>query len=249
MKRRAHLRNRQPGKQHFSRRRAAITRGHDWPAPDPSTRVELDLVVDRPLRRHEGEFVVATGLGAILVSVSSAFVKLLDLPKLSEVSVAALGGALVLIGFLLRYDSKPAPSNSTTPAPTPPIAQPQPEAVDLPSMTGQLSGILAELRQQYGMAYRTRTWIDDVLPEFGPEFDDPTLARDLLAVAALDAGGIRADVTGLVRTHSPEEIIATGRALLQALKNVLAACEGSIDQPAVRPSDPSRWPVVVAESF
>jgi hypothetical protein len=243
MKQRAHLRNRHGGKHHADSRRSSKKRGRNWPAPDPLTRVELDLVVDAAVRRpHEGEFVVATGLGAILVSVSSAFAKLLDLPKLSEVSVAALGAALVLVGFLLRYDSKPTPSNAT-----PPVAEPQPNAIDLPSMTGQLSGILSELRQQYGMAYRTRTWIDEMLPSYGHDLDDPTLARDLLAVAALDAGGIRADVTGLVEAHSPEQIIATGGALLDALQNVLASCEGSIDQPPVRPSDPSRWPVAVAD--
>ena len=46
------------------------------------------------------------------------------------------------------------------------------------------------------MAYRTRTWIEEILPTYGLPLADPALARDLLAVAALDAGGIRADVAG-----------------------------------------------------
>ena len=115
-------------------------------------------------------------------------------------------------------------------------------------MTGQLSEVLAELRHEYGMAYRTRTWIEEMLPEYGAQLDDPVLARALLAVAALDAGGIRADVSGLVGSHGIDEIIATGKVVLAALHEVRAACDRSGDRAVVpvRASDPSRWPASVS---
>ena len=124
----------------------------------------------------------------------------------------------------------------------------RPVAVDLPSLTGQLGEVLAELRHEYGMAYRTRTWIEEMLPVYGAQLDDPVLARAVLAVAALDAGGIRADVSGLLESHGKDEIIATGKVVLAALNEVRAACDGSGHRFAVpvRPSDPSRWPALVS---
>lgn len=115
--------------------------------------------------------------------------------------------------------------------------------IDLPSLTGQISGVLAVLRQKYGVAYRSHTWIDKMLPAHGAEIRDPALARDLLAAAALDAGGIRADVTSLAESHPREHIVATGNSILFALQNVLAACVVPTDLlPAPLPSDPSSWP-------
>ena len=112
-----------------------------------------------------------------------------------------------------------------------------------PSLTGQISGVLGELRRQHGIVYRTRTWIEDMLPGYGAELSDPVLARDLLAAAALDAGGIRADVARIAEAHTREEIVATGSALLAALQNVLAACAVPTDLlPTPRPSDPTSWP-------
>jgi hypothetical protein len=123
------------------------------------------------------------------------------------------------------------------------IATKAPLSVDLPSLTGQIGAVLTHLRQHYGMAYRTRTWIEQMLPAYGAEFDDPALARDLLGAAALDAGGIRADVTTLAERHSREQIVETGCTILRALQNVLAACELPTDLlPMPHPSDPSSWP-------
>jgi hypothetical protein len=131
------------------------------------------------------------------------------------------------------------------PAPDPATRQPRPVVVDLPSLTGQISEVLAELRHEYGMAYRTQTWIEEMLPAFGAELGNPVLARSLLAVSALDTGGIRADVSGISAVNSTDEIIATGTVLLASLQRLREACDGSDDHPAavVRPSDPSRWPV------
>ncbi len=122
----------------------------------------------------------------------------------------------------------------------------RPVVLDLPSLTGQISEVLADLRHDYGMAYRTQTWIDEMLPAFGAALDDPVLARSLLAVSALDAGGIRADVSGLSAAHSSDEILATGKVVLESLQQLREMCDGSIDRPAavVRPSDPSRWPAL-----
>jgi len=213
------------------------------PPPDPTTRVDVDFDVDTSAPsssgvdgRRTGELIVAAGLGGILVSVCSAFAKFLDLPSLSEKSVAGLGAILVLVGAMKARATKSASSVVVGE-----IEEGPSISVDLPSLTGELSGTLAQLRQEHGMAYRTRTWIEDVLPAYGKPLTDPALARDLLAAAALDAGGIRADLAGIAETHSRDAIVVTGTALLEALRNELAACEGSGHR-SPRPSDPSSWP-------
>ena len=227
---------------------------------------------------HRGELIVAAGLVGILASVGSAFVKVLDLPSSSSMAVGGFGVALVLMGILVRRESTTTtavqpivaaatppvveipptvemlptiamlPTIESAPAVAPPKVRVRPVAVDLPSLTGQLSEVLAELRHEYGMAYRTRTWIEEMLPEYGAQLDDPGLARALLAVAALDAGGIRADVSGLFGSHGIDEIIATGKVVLAALHEVRSACDGLGDRAdvPVRPSDPSRWPASVS---
>ncbi len=236
------------------------TRARSWPAPDPATRVVVDAGGNSPLpphrsspastrssepTTHRGELIVAAGLVGVLASVGSAFVKVIDLPSSSSMAVGGFGAALVLMGLLVRR-------GSTTTTAVQPIVAPKirvrPVAVDLPSLTGQLSEVLAELRHEYGMAYRTRTWIEEMLPAYGAHVDDPVLARALLAVAALDAGGIRADVSGLVGSHGNDEIITTGKVVLAALHEVRAACDRSGDRAVVpvRPSDPSRWPASVS---
>jgi hypothetical protein len=90
--------------------------------------------------------------------------------------------------------------------------------------------------------YRTRTWIEVVLPAAGFHVNDPTLARDLLAAAALDAGGVRADVAKLAGSRPRDEIVAASSSLIEAVQKVLATCEQSTDQQAPRQSDPSCWP-------
>ena len=99
----------------------------------------------------------------------------------------------------------------------------------------------ALLRQEHGIAWRKRTWIEEILPAYGKPLTDPALARDLLAAAALDAGGIRADLVGIAEAHSRGAILVTGTVLLESLRNALAACEGST-HPLPPPSDPSSWP-------
>ncbi|MEP7114918.1 MAG: hypothetical protein ABI862_16755 [Ilumatobacteraceae bacterium] len=219
--------------------------GDALPPPDPSTRVDTDLVPgeltpSQRRGRRSAELTIAAGLGGILVSVSSVFLKLLSLPSLSEVSVAGLGGALILLGILKGSLARHVETNRPDP-----VVADQPDqsvAADLPSLTGQLSGVLAQLRQQYGMAYRTQTWIEEVLPAYGDAPKYPGLARDLLAAAALDAGGIRADVAGLADSHSRVDIVITSASLLETLQRVLAACEGSTEYPAPPSSDLSCWP-------
>ena len=208
-----------------------------FPPPDPSTRVEFEVeAMPQFERRHGGELIVAAGLGAILISVASKFARLIDLPSLSEMSVAALGALLAVLGVLQRrYKASPSTRRVE-------LVAPRPVEVDLPSLTGQLSALLAQLRHQYGVVYRTRTWIDVVLPAAGLGPVDPTLARDLLAAAALDAGGVRADVRKLSEASSRDDIVATSTALIEAVQSVLATCEVSTDQQAPRPSDPSCWP-------
>jgi hypothetical protein len=214
----------------------------EFPPPDPSSLVSVQLAVEPsaptsvPDRPHGGQLIVAAGFGALFVAVCFAFVDLLHLPSLSKVSVAALGGALIGLGVLKRKHSH---TSSTAPAA---IAHEPLVEVDLPSLTGQLSSVLGRLRREHGVAYRTRTWIEEVLPATGADLSTPELARDLLAAAALDAGGIRADVTALATAHSRDAIVATSLALLDALNSLLDACERSNEQPTTRPSDPSFWP-------
>ena len=214
-----------------------LERHRYFPPPDPSTRVEFELVTstDRA-RRHSGELIVAAGVGAILVSACSKFVQLFDLPSLSEVSVAASGGALAVLGVLQHRRTSSLPARHGSPV------APCPVELDLPSLTGQLSALLADLRQHHGVVYTTRTWIEIVLPAAGADLQDQTLARDLLAAAALDAGGIRADVAAIAESHSRDDIVATSSALIEAVRHVLATCDQSTDLRTPRPSDPSRWP-------
>ena len=196
----------------------AQPRAGNWPAPDPATRVVFDGVGNSPRPPRMSRRRSWLGFRAV--------------PVAAIAPVAAVE-PLVAVEALPTIEAVPK-------------VQARPIAVDLPSLTGQISEVLAELRHEYGMAYRTRTWIEEMLPAFGAELDDPVLARSLLAVAALDAGGIRADVTGLSAVHSSDEIIATGKVVLAALQQVREACDGSGDRPAavVRPSDPSRWPAL-----
>lgn len=241
-------------------------------SPLPPRRALARSTRSSELRPRRGELIVAAGLVGILASVGSAFVKVVDLPSTSSMAVGGLGAALVLLGILVRRRSTTTPAAQPIVAPesprvvetsptferlpaiepacpvAPPKVRVRPIAVDLPSLTGQLSEVLAELRHEYGMAYRTRTWIEEMLPAYGAQLDDPALARALLAVAALDAGGIRADVSGLVGSHGNDEIIATGKVVLAALHEVRAACDGSGKRSAdpVRASDPSRWPAPVS---
>jgi hypothetical protein len=213
-----------------------------WPAPDPSTRVEVEndsvarTTKQTPLRR--GDAIAIVGLAAIVLSIGLAFTNAVDVPLVSHVAFAALGGVLVAVGIVQhRRAGTPRALVVTADIEGPPAT------IDLPSLTGQISGVLGQLRREYGMAYRSRTWIEEMLPAYGAELDDPALARDLLAAAALDAGGIRADVAGLADSHSREAIIATGWAILHALQNVLAACEVPTDLlPTPHQSDPSSWP-------
>ncbi|MGZ4722640.1 MAG: hypothetical protein ACXVIQ_13035 [Ilumatobacteraceae bacterium] len=210
--------------------------GH-FPAPDPSTRVRLGQAPSRPATRpHGGELIVAAGLGAISISIASKFARFIDLPSLSEMSVAALGSALAVLGVLQRRRMLSQSAERAG------LVAPREVEVDLPSLTGQLSALLAILRQQHGVVYRSRTWIEVALPEAGFGDHDPTLARDLLAAAALDAGGVRADVGKLSELHSRGDIVATSVALIEAVRRVLASCEQSTDRQAPRQSDPSCWP-------
>ncbi len=222
---------------------ARVTDDHGaWPPPDASARVQLESVPEAaPAERrlpNAAELIIAAGLVAVLLSVASLFVDSLSLPPFSTVLLTALGATLVFVGVQKRRSRHAVQRAAGVTV----AAEPLP-AIDLPSLTGQIGGVLGQLRRSYGMAYRTRTWIEEMLPAYGAEFDDPTLARDLLGVAALDAGGIRADVTRLAETYTREQIVATGAAVLSALQNVLAACDVPTELlPTPHPSDPSAWP-------
>jgi hypothetical protein len=130
-----------------------------------------------------------------------------------------------------------------TPAPPAVASQPvEAAALDLPALIARLSGTLVRLRTEFGVVYRSRTWIDEVLPIFGARVKDATLMRDVLAIAALDAGALRADVSGLTMSYDREAIIVAARDLCSALERLLADCEASSDRRPIRQPDPPAWP-------
>lgn len=115
-------------------------------------------------------------------------------------------------------------------------------ALDLPALIHRLGCTLTRLRTEFGVVYRSRTWIDDVLPIFGGRMKDAALTRDVLAIAALDAGAVRPDVSGLAASYEREEIVTAARELLTAVERLLADCEVSTDRRPIRQPDPPTWP-------
>lgn len=227
------------------------------PPPDPSTRVEFEQpasdAAKAPTQSHEqtrqqpsrssaGELTMIAGLAGVLAAAASKFVQLIHLPSSSEASVAGFGVALVGLGLAQRQ--RLARVSTGVAEEVPAIARVTP--ADLPSLTGEIAELLSHLRQEYGLAYRTTSWLDEVLPTVGFATSQPELVRDMLAVSALDAGAIRADVAALTDAYSTTEMLEAGSALLVALGHVRDACEqrdigiGELPQ-----SDPSSWPSVL----
>lgn len=228
------------------RRRVRLA-ARQLPPPDPATRVELE----RPARRHEtparrssaGELTMLAGLAGVFAAASSKFVEMIHLPSSSEVSVAGFGVALVGLGFVQRRRLARQAVDVVAAAPT---TAPPAMPTDLPSLTGEIAGVLSQLRQEYGLAYRTATWLDGVLPAVGFTTAQPELVRDMLAVSALDAGGVRADVSALTATHSTADLLEAGSSLLVALEQVCEACaRRDIGLGELPNSDQPTWPTVL----
>lgn len=214
-----------------------------FPPPDPATRVSLQppTTAVHAIARSKSsgrDVVMAVGIGGTATAIASAAVQVANFPWQYEVGVAAVGVLLAVMGAVAWTRRRSGTSRAAVD-----VQLPQTEA-DLPLLTGQIGALLTELRHEHGLAYRSRTWIDDVLPEFGGPLPHPLLARDLLAVAALDAGGIRANVAGLARDHERGEVVTAAQALQSALQSVLDACEGSSDLPTPPTPDQSCWPVL-----
>ena len=184
-----------------------------------------------PFTHRPGEMTTLLGLAGVLVSVSSRFAGLVTLPAWSQGAVGGASGALLLLGVLQRRQPRLAEVGHAV-FPT-----------DLPTLTGEIATVLSRLRLEHGLAYRSNTWVTEVLPRTGVPVDDPALVRDLLAVCALDAGGVRADTAGLASAHSRERLILAAMALLDGLERVLGGCEAASGSPTQPPSDPTRWPV------
>jgi hypothetical protein len=184
-----------------------------------------------PMARRPGEMTTLLGLAGVLVSVSSRFAGLVTLPAWSQGAVGGASGALLLIGMLQRRRPHPIEIGHEV-FPT-----------DLPTLTGEIATVLSRLRLEHGLAYRSNTWVTEVLPRTGVPVEDPALVRDLLAVCALDAGGVRADTAGLASAHSRERLILAAMALLDGLERVLGGCEAAPGSQTQLPSDPTRWPV------
>ena len=183
------------------------------------------------MTRRPGEMTTLLGLAGVLVSVSSRFAGLVTLPAWSQGAVGGASGALLLLGVLQRRLPRPTETGHSV-FPT-----------DLPTLTGEIATVLSRLRLEHGLAYRSNTWVTEVLPRTGVPVEDPALVRDLLAVCALDAGGVRADTAGLASSHSRERLILAAMALLDGLERVLGGCEAAPGSHTQLPSDPTRWPV------
>jgi hypothetical protein len=214
----------------------------ELPLPDPATRVNLGPPTAlRPASEQSrpggGGIIVGVGIGGTSLAIGITAVQLLHLPSPFQFGVAAVS-VLLAVASTFEGRRRRRRTRST------PVEVEVPLDVDLAVLTSQIGDLLTELRHAHGLAYRSHTWIDDVLPEFGGPVPQPLLARDLLAVAALDAGGIRADVAGLLRDHERSELVTVARAVRAALQSVLDACEGSADRPAPPTPDRSCWPVL-----
>jgi hypothetical protein len=196
---------------------------HDLQLP-PLGRTKKRFTTRRP-----GEMTALLGLGGLFVSVSSVFADLFVLPAWSQGAVAGASGALLAIGTVQRR-TPPAGEATRVNLPT-----------DLPTLTGEIANVLARLRLEHGLAYRSSTWVDEVLPRTGVPVEDPALVRDLIAVCALDAGGVRADTTTLLSANSRERLVQAAMGLLDGLQRVLTSCSGR-GSSTLPSSDPTRWP-------
>lgn len=219
-------------------RRSRLSR-QPLPPPDPATRVELDGPQRAGQHTRMAELTVLAGVAGLLAATASKFVEIIHLPSSSELSVAVFALALVVLGLVQRRRLESLPVTNTRADITAEVPVTPP---DLPSLTAEIAELLFQLRHDYGLAYRTSTWLDDVLPIVGFETSQPELTRDVLAVSALDAGGIRADVTALTNGHAAVEVVASASALLVALRSVRDVCDqrelgiGHLPQ-----SDQSSW--------
>ena len=223
-------RSRSPRGRAVSVRRSGRRRGRAI-SHDDATAALCGVEQVTPMTRRPGEMTTLLGLAGVLVSVSSRFAGLVTLPAWSQGAVGGASGALVLLGVLQRRQPHPTEIGHSV-FPT-----------DLPTLTGEIATVLSRLRLEHGLAYRSNTWVTEVLPRTGVPVEDPALVRDLLAVCALDAGGVRADTDGLASAHSRERLVLAAMALLDGLERVLGGCEAVQGSQTQLPSDPTRWPV------
>ena len=119
---------------------------------------QLDAMARRP-----GEMTTLLGLAGVLVSVSSRFAGLVTLPAWSQGAIVGASGALLLLGVLQRRRPHPAEIGHSV-FPT-----------DLPTLTGEIATVLSQLRLEHGLAYRSNTWVTEVLPRTGVPVEDPAL--------------------------------------------------------------------------
>jgi hypothetical protein len=70
----------------------------------------------------------------------------------------------------------------------------------------EVGELLVALHRRFGVSYRSRTWIDEVLPTCSLTPMDPILTRDLLAAAALEAGGVAVDRTSFSLLRDEAEV-------------------------------------------
>ncbi len=97
-----------------------------------------------------------------------------------------------------------------------------PVPASLDALVDAVGELLVGLRGDFGVRYGSRTWVEQVLPALGATPDDPDLTRDVLAVAALGAAGVCADVTALTVAHPTEHLVATAASLHRALSGLAA---------------------------
>lgn len=137
------------------------------------------------------------------------------LPEWSLLVVAGCAGVLVLAGVrALRVPTEDAAPDVT--AETAYVEPAVPEGT-LEEEIGRVSALLALLHREHGVLYGSRTWVQDLLPALGVPTDHPQLVRDVVAVAALGAGGVRAEVGSLTRSYDDEQVRAVAIALHRAL--------------------------------
>jgi hypothetical protein len=125
----------------------------------------------------------------------------------------------------IRRHRKPLPppvpgtrvEDPTLGVPGSPYVAPEVPDGTLEDEIGRVSALLSLLHRDYGVLYGSRTWVQDVLPALGVAMDEPQLVRDVVAVAALGAGGVRAEVGSLAESYDDEQVRAVAIAVRRAL--------------------------------
>jgi hypothetical protein len=81
----------------------------------------------------------------------------------------------------------------------------------------EVGELLVSLHRRFGVNYRSRTWVEEILPACALGPMDAELTRDLLAAAILGAGGVEVDKEAFSLFHDHAAVQSTVSHLHMAL--------------------------------